>query len=71
MTDISIERHNGRQLAIAMIVGAASTPASYYDARGAVRTVADNLQRSAEHYPPLYAAGIRDVLAMLESRHER
>lgn len=64
MTTISIERLQGRRYASDVIVSVLSTPQAFFDSRGALETVRDNLAETAKSRQAEFAAGIRDILEM-------
>lgn len=58
----NIERFEGRRFAIQMLESVNGMPKAFFDQKGGIETVIDNLEAAAKVRPESYAVGIREVL---------
>lgn len=64
MTTINIERLQGRRYASEVITSVLQVSDAFFDHRGALETVRDNLAETAKSRQAEFAAGIHDILEM-------
>lgn len=66
MNAINIERLQGRRYASEVIASVLQVSDAFFDHRGALETVRDNLAETAKSRQAEFAAGIHDILELTQ-----
>lgn len=59
---MNIDRTEGRQFAVGVVLSVIGMPQAFFGPGGSVNTVLANLEQTAKAKPEQYAEGIRDVV---------
>lgn len=60
---MNLEKHAGRVYAAEILLSVLLTPKAFYDERGSVETIIENLEKTASQKPASFAQGIREVIS--------